>query len=82
MGQLLGHLLLAQAQVAYQESAFTFTDVARFILILLLAAALLILVVNSWRACNLLTEIRDLLRHGGDAIRARQAPPGAQRPPP
>ena len=32
------------------------------ILFLGLVAAFIFLVVNSWRACKLLTEIRDLLR--------------------
>jgi hypothetical protein len=81
MGTLLEHLLLAQAQQAYQPGLFTFADVVRFILLLLLAGALLILVVNSWRTCNLLAEVRDLLRQGRAGTRARQAPQDAFRPP-
>jgi hypothetical protein len=81
MGQRLAPLLLAQAPAAYQPAAFTAGDVARAIAALLLAAALLVLVVNAWRACTLLAEIRDLLRRGGDGTSAPPAPPDARRPP-
>ena len=61
----MSHILLAQAHEAQAPPLFTVGDVVRFLLVLLLAAALTILVVNSWRAANLLAEIRDLLRRGG-----------------
>jgi hypothetical protein len=78
----MGHILLAQAQEASAPPLATFADVVRFFLLLLLAVALLILVVNSWRACNRLTEIRDLLRRSGGGAEDRWAPEDVRRPPP
>jgi hypothetical protein len=81
MGQRLAHVLLAQAQEAHQPAAFTSGDLVRFLAVLLLAAALLVLVLNSWRICNLLAEIRDLLRRGGGESPAGPGPQEPRRPP-
>jgi hypothetical protein len=70
MGQVVRCLQFALAG-AYAPPRFTGWDVVWFVLIVLLAVVLLILAVSSWRACGLLSEIRDRLRQDGGGARER-----------